>query len=70
MGLLQTFLEILRLDTKPGKPTTDDYCAVEQERINLELERDVYKRELLRLGYRPEMLAAMARANLTEVRAS
>ena len=70
MGLLQTFLEILRLDTPPRKPTVTDYCAVEQERLNVELERDVYKRELLRLGYRPEMLAAMARANLTEVRAS
>lgn len=70
MGLLQTFLEILRLDPPPGRPTVDDYCAVEQERINLEHERDVYKRELLRNGYRPETLKALVSSHLTEVRAS
>lgn len=68
MGLLQTFKEILRPDPPPRKPTVDDYCLVEQERLNLEIERDAYKRELLRLGYRPEMLKAMATTNLTEVR--
>lgn len=51
-------------------PSVEDYCAVEQERMNLEHERDCYKRELMRLGYRPEMLKAMASANLVEVRAS
>ncbi len=35
MGLMQTFLEILRLDPPPGRPTVDDYCAVEQERLDL-----------------------------------
>lgn len=64
MGLMQTFLEILRLDPPPGKPSVADYCSVEQERLNLELERDVYKRELLRLGYRPERLAAMVRGTV------
>lgn len=47
-----------------------DFYKVEQERLNLEHERDVYKRELLRLGYRPELLKAMASAHLVEVRAS
>lgn len=70
MGLLQTFREILRLDPPPGRPSVDDYCSVEQERINLEFERDVYKRELLRLGYKPAMLLAMANSRLTEVKAS
>jgi hypothetical protein len=54
----------------PRPPSVADYCTVEQERINLEMERDAYKRELLRLGYRPELLKAMATANLVEVRAS
>jgi hypothetical protein len=54
----------------PPKPSVTAYCSLEQERLNLEHERDVYKRELLRLGYRPEMLLAMTRANLTEVKAS
>lgn len=42
-----------------------DYYSIEQARLNLEAERDVYKRELLRLGYRPERLAAMVRGSLT-----
>lgn len=70
MGLRETFLRILSLDPPPPRPTVDDYCSVEQERINLEFERDVYKRELLRLGYKPAMLLAMANSRLTEVKAS
>lgn len=54
----------------PPKPSVKDYCALEQERLNIELERDAYKRELLRLGYRPELLKAMATSHLTEVKAS
>lgn len=68
MGLLKTFLDILRRDPPPGRPSVEEYCATEQERLNLEHECEVYKRELLRLGYRPEMLKAMATTNLTEVR--
>lgn len=56
--------------SKPRRPTVDDYCTVEQERLNVEHERDVYKRELLRNGYRPETLKALVASNLTEVRAS
>lgn len=40
-------------------PTVEEYCAVEQERLNLEHKCEVYERELQRLGYRPERLAAM-----------
>lgn len=68
MSLLSAFLEALRRDPPP--PSVKDYCAVEQERVNLETERDAYRRELLRLGYRPERLAAMVRGTLTEVRAA
>lgn len=59
MGLRETFLKILAIDTPPKRPNVEDYCAVEHERLTLEHERDVYKRELMRLGYRPEHLAAL-----------
>jgi hypothetical protein len=63
MSLLSMFWEAFQRDPPP--PNVTDYCAVEQERINLEFERDVYERELLRLGYRPDRLAAMVRGTLT-----
>lgn len=64
MWLIEELRKALAGDPPPGKPSVADYCAVEQERLNLELERDVYKRELLRLGYRPERLAAMVRGTI------
>lgn len=70
MGLLQTFREILRLDPPPGRPTVDEFCSVENERLNLEFKCQVYERELLRLGYKPALLLAMATSRLTEVKAS
>lgn len=70
MRIIEMLWDAIRRDPPPGKPSVAEYCATEQERLNLELECAVYKRELLRLGYRPELLKAMATANLTEVRAS
>jgi hypothetical protein len=60
MKIIEMLWEAIAGDP-PRPPSVADYCAVEQERINLETERDAYRRELLRLGYRADRLDAMAR---------
>lgn len=56
MGLLQTFLEILRLDPPPKRPSVTDYCALEQERLDLELRCEAYRLILLNKGETDESL--------------
>ena len=55
--LIKWLMEAIDGDPPPKPPSVQDYCIVEQERINLETERDCYRRLLLRQGFTPARLA-------------
>lgn len=58
MWLIEELRKAFAGDPPPGKPTVKEYCDLEQERLELELRCEAYRRILLSKG---ETEASLAR---------